>query len=185
MPKRAALVLILNTNFALSAMVVPNSQQREVKFSFQAPKAATAKSNKPPTIPATKRGFACEPLRSPEISTCVEAVASGKGYLPCMSFTKYLRNGIKNRMPKIPPNSDERKTCKKLTVSSGYLCCKMYRAGSVKIAPATIIPEQAPMLWMITFSPKGSLRCVAPLTPTAIIVIGIAASNTWPTFSPR
>ena len=185
MPNSAALVLMLNTNLALSAMVVPNSQQREVKFSFHAPKAATAKSNKPPTIPATSKGLACEPLRSPDIRTWVEAVASGKGYLPCISFTKYLRKGIKNKMPKIPPSTDDRNTCRKLTVSSGYLCCKMYSAGRVNMAPATIMPEQAPILWIMMFSPSGSLRCVAPLTPTAMMVIGMAASKTCPTLRPK
>ena len=125
MPSSAALVLMLKTSLALSAMLLPISQQREVKFSFHAPKAATAKSNKPPTSPATNKGLACEPLRSPEIRTCVEAVASGNGYLPCISFTKYLRKGIKNKIPNIPPNTEDRKTCKKFTVSSGYLCCNM------------------------------------------------------------
>ena len=44
----------------------------------------------------------------PDTITCVVAVASGKGYLPCMSFTKYLRKGMKNRIPRMPPSSDER-----------------------------------------------------------------------------
>ena len=73
----------------------------------------------------------------------------------------------------------------KLTVISGYLACRMYRAGSVKMAPLTIMPEQAPMLWIMTFSPSGSLRWAAPLTPMAMIVMGMAASKTWPTFRPR
>ncbi len=73
----------------------------------------------------------------------------------------------------------------KLTVMSGYFACKIYSAGSVNIAPATITPEQAPILCMITFCPKAPSFLSAPVRPTAMIEIGIAASNTWPTFSPR
>ena len=40
------------------------------------------------------------PFFCPEIRICVVAVASGKGYFPCISETKYLRNGIKNNIPK-------------------------------------------------------------------------------------
>ena len=58
-------------------------------------------------------------------------------------------------------------------------------AGKVKIAPATTAPEQAPMLWMITFSPSALLRCVAVDTPTAMMAIGMAASKTCPTFKPK
>ena len=46
------------------------------------------------------------------------------------------------------------------------------------MAPATITPEQAPIDWMITFSPNAFLRFAAPETPTAMIAIGMAASNT-------
>ena len=35
--------------------------------------------------------------------------------------------------------------------------------------------EQAPMLWMMTFSPSALLRLVAVLTPTAMMAIGMAA----------
>ena len=58
-------------------------------------------------------------------------------------------------------------------------------AGSVKMAPATTEPEQAPILCIITFSPNALLRRAAVDTPTAMMAIGMAASNTWPTFSPR
>ena len=58
-------------------------------------------------------------------------------------------------------------------------------AGNVKMAPATMTPEQAPIDWMMTFSPSAFLRLVAVLTPTAMMAMGMAASNTWPTFSPR
>ena len=61
----------------------------------------------------------------------------------------------------------------------------MYKAGRVKMAPATITPELAPMDWIMTFSPNAFLRLAAPYTPTAIIAIGMAASNTCPTFNPR
>ena len=58
-------------------------------------------------------------------------------------------------------------------------------AGRVKIAPATTAPEQAPIDWMITFSPNAFERFAAVDTPTAIIAMGMAASNTCPTFSPK
>ena len=46
-------------------------------------------------------------------------------------------------------------------------------------------PEQAPMDCIITFSPKAPLRFAALDTPTAMMAIGMAASNTWPTFNPK
>ena len=46
------------------------------------------------------------------------------------------------------------------------------------MAPATITPEQAPIDWIITFSPSAFFRLAAPDTPTAIMAIGMAASNT-------
>ena len=70
-------------------------------------------------------------------------------------------------------------------VISGYLACNIYMAGKVKIAPATTAPEQAPILWIITFSPSALRRLAAVEAPTAIMAIGIAASKTWPTFSPK
>ena len=69
--------------------------------------------------------LACDPLfsplPSPLTSTWVVAVASGKGYLPCMSLTKYLRKGMKKSMPNMPPKSELRNISKKLTAMSGYL----------------------------------------------------------------
>ena len=65
---------------------------------------------------------------------------------------------MRNKIPKIPPNNELRNTSIKLTVISGYFSCKMYSAGRVKIAPATITPEQAPIDWIITFSPSAFLR---------------------------
>ena len=53
------------------------------------------------------------------------------------------------------------------------------------MAPATTAPEQAPMLWMMTFSPRARDRFVAVDRPTAMMAMGMAASNTWPTFRPR
>ena len=58
-------------------------------------------------------------------------------------------------------------------------------AGRVKMAPATMTPEQAPIDWMMTFSPSAFFRFEAVDTPTAMMAMGMAASNTWPTFSPR
>ena len=58
-------------------------------------------------------------------------------------------------------------------------------AGNVKMAPATTAPEQAPMLCMMTFSPNALERLAAVDTPTAMMAMGMAASNTCPTFSPR
>ena len=63
-------------------------------------------------------------------------------------------------------------------IEENLITCRMYKAGSVKMAPATITPEQAPIDWMITCSPNAFLRFAAPETPTAMIAIGMAASNT-------
>ena len=71
--------------------------------------------------PAAIRGLAWLPPLSPETSTWVVAVASGKGYLPCMSETKYLRKGMRSKIPKIPPNNELRNTSMKFTEISGYL----------------------------------------------------------------
>ena len=57
--------------------------------------------------------------------------------------------------------------------------------GSVKMAPATMEPEQAPMDWMMTFWPRPPFLPNAPVTPTAMMAMGMAASNTWPTLRPR
>ncbi len=55
----------------------------------------------------------------------------------------------------------------------------------MKIAPATITPDEAPIDWMMTFCPS-MLRLPSTLPmPTAMMAIGIAASKTWPTFRPR
>ena len=61
----------------------------------------------------------------------------------------------------------------------------MKRAGNVNMAPATMTPEQAPIDCMMTFSPKAFFRLVPFESPTAIMAIGIAASNTCPTLKPR
>ena len=46
-------------------------------------------------------------------------------------------------------------------------------------------PLLAPIDWMMTFSPKAFLRLKAFDRPTAMIAMGMAASNTCPTFRPR
>ena len=76
-------------------------------------------------MPAMSSGLAWLPPLAPLTSTWVVAVASGKGYLPCMSLTKYLRKGMRKRMPKIPPNSELMNTLVKDTAISGYLVCRM------------------------------------------------------------
>ena len=58
-------------------------------------------------------------------------------------------------------------------------------AGRVKIAPATTAPEQPPIDWMITFCPSPSFFPRALVRPTAMIAMGMAASKTCPTRSPR
>ena len=58
-------------------------------------------------------------------------------------------------------------------------------AGNVKIAPATTAPEQPPMDWMMTFWPRPPFFPRAPVRPAAMMAIGMAASNTWPTLRPR
>ena len=65
--------------------------------------------------PAATSVFALEPPPSPLTRTWVVAVASGKGYFPCISFTKYFRNGIRNRMPSTPPSSELSTIWKKFT----------------------------------------------------------------------
>ena len=85
----------------------------------------------------------------------------------------------------IPPNSDDMNIFINDALISGYFACSIYIAGRVKIAPATTAPEQAPILCMMTFSANPSLRFAAVDTPTAIMAIGMAASNTCPTFRPR
>ena len=66
----------------------------------------------------------------------------------------------------------------KSALMSGYLACRMYSAGKVKMAPATTEPEQAPMLCMMTFSPSAPLRLATVETPTAMMAMGMAASKT-------
>jgi hypothetical protein len=58
---------------------------------------------------------------------------------------------MKNNIPRIPPKSELRNIWKKFTVISGYFAWRIYSAGSVNIAPATITPEHAPIDWIITF----------------------------------
>ena len=53
------------------------------------------------------------------------------------------------------------------------------------MAPATMTPLLAPIDWMITFSPKAFFRLNPLESPTAMMAIGIAASNTCPTFNPK
>ena len=74
-----------------------------------------------------------------------------------------------------------------IAVRAGLHCAPLAHesAGSVKIAPATITPLEEPIDWIITFSPSAFLRLSADDKPTAMMAIGIAASNTCPTFSPR
>lgn len=83
-------------------------------------------------------------------------------------------------MPRNPPSTELRNICQKFTSSPS-----IYMAGRVKIAPATMTPEQAPMLWIMTFCPRPPFFPRAPVRPTAMMAIGMAASNTWPTLSPR
>ena len=51
-------------------------------------------------------------------SGVIVAVASGKGYWPCMSLTKYLRNGMRKRIPSTPPSNELMNTCVNVTVIS-------------------------------------------------------------------
>ena len=184
-PRTAAPVLSLSTTLAFSAIASPKGSIRVVMVSPQSPNVEMMKSYRPPTSPLASRVFAPLPPLSPLTRTWVVAVASGNGYFPCISLTKYFLNGIRNRIPRTPPRRDEKNTLVKLTVSSGYLSCNIYSAGRVNIAPATIPPEQDPMDWMITFCPNAFFFPSAPDTPTAIMAIGMAASNTCPTFNPR
>ena len=98
---------------------------RVVTFSFHQPKVDTMKSYRPPMSPAMSSGRAWSPPLAPLTSTCVVAVASGKGYLPCMSLTKYLRKGMRNRMPRQPPRAEAMNTFMNEADISGYLACRM------------------------------------------------------------
>ena len=77
----------------------------------------------PPLVPLA--GLAWSPPLAPDTSTCVVAVASGKGYLPCMSLTKYLRKGMRNRIPRMPPRAEAKNMLKNDEVISGYLACRI------------------------------------------------------------
>ena len=114
-PSTAAPVLSFSITLALSARAWPKPTTVVVMVSPQAPKVAMIKSYRPPTRPAVSRVLAPAPPPSPLTSTCVVAVASGKGYLPCISLTKYFRNGMRNRMPSTPPSRDDRNICQKFT----------------------------------------------------------------------
>ena len=114
-PSTAAPVFIFRTTFALSASAAPQPITVVETVSAQAPKVAMIKSYRPPITPAATSVFALEPPPSPLTRTWVVAVASGKGYFPCISFTKYFRNGIRNRMPSTPPSSELSTIWKKFT----------------------------------------------------------------------
>ena len=58
-------------------------------------------------------------------------------------------------MPSTPPSNELKNISINEALISGYLALRIYMAGKVKMAPATTAPEHAPMLWMITFSPKA------------------------------
>ena len=111
----AAPVFILRTSLALSARVTPQPITVVESVSAQVPKVATAKSYRPPIRPADMSVLALAPPPSPLMSTCVVAVASGKGYFPCISFTKYFRKGMRKRMPSTPPSRELRTICQKFT----------------------------------------------------------------------
>ena len=53
------------------------------------------------------------------------------------------------------------------------------------MAPATTTPDEAPMDWMMTFWPSMFFWPSTVPMPTAMMAIGMAASKTWPTRSPR
>ena len=120
-PSTAAPVFTLRRTFALSAIAAPHGRIFVVRVSPQSPNVDTMKSYRPPMSPLIRRVFAPLPPPSPLTSTWVVAVASGNGYFPCCSFTKYFLKGIRKRIPRIPPRSDEKNTFVKFTVSSGYL----------------------------------------------------------------
>ena len=98
------------TIFSLSASVAPKANIREVTTSAQRPNALNRKSKIPPISPLTTRTIACPPPFSPATRISVVAVASGNGNLPCISFTKYFRNGMRKRMPRKPPSIEARNT---------------------------------------------------------------------------
>ncbi len=129
----------MKTILALSASARPTPKMRVVKTSLKAPTECTMKSKRPPMTMLLTRILAWAPPFSPATRTWVVAVASGNGKWPCISLTKYLRNGIRNRTPSVPPRKETMKILnrsKPIVLSSP----RMNRAGRVKMAPATITP---------------------------------------------
>ena len=53
------------------------------------------------------------------------------------------------------------------------------------MAPATTLPEAAPMPVMMTFSSSEVRRLKMRARPMARMEMGMAASIPWPTFSPE
>ena len=163
----------------MSATVRPIPSTVVLIVSDQVPKVLTRKSYNPPIRPLTSNVPAPLPP-SPLTRIWVVAVASGKGYLPCISLTKYFLKGIRNRIPSTPPSREDRNICMKLTSTP-----RIYIAGRVNIAPATTAPEHPPMDCMMTFCPSPSFFPRALVRPTAMMAIGMAASKTCPTRRPR
>ena len=71
----------------------------------------TKKSYTPARAVASSSSRACDPPRSPVTRTSVMAVASGNGSSPCISRTKYRRNGMRNSTPRQPPARQIKMVC--------------------------------------------------------------------------
>ncbi len=93
---------------------------------------------------------------------------------------------MKNRMPSTPPSSELRKNLQEVDSDFGVFRLEDVEGGKGEDGAATITPEQAPMLWIIMFCPRALFPFHSmPLRPTAMMAMGMAASNTWPTLRPR
>ena len=77
-------------------------------------------------------------------------------------------------MPSTPPKSDGEEHLVELRVEPQ----DVEAPGGVKMAPATITPDEAPIDCVMTFCPSMLRRPVMLPAPTAMMAIGMAASNT-------
>ena len=70
-------------------------------------------------------------------------------------------------------------------LKEGFKGTRCVESGGPEPGVGCAAPLQPPMLWIITFCGRPCFRPRAPVRPTAIMAMGMAASNTWPTLRPR
>ena len=117
---------------------------------------------------------------SPVFRISAQAVPSGKGSLPCSSTMMYLRIGIMNRTPKIPPNAARRKIREE-----GMGLPRMKSAGTVKITPAAKPSPTEAMVWTRLFSKIVTFLKKVRRIAMERTAAGIDAETVVPIFNPR